>query len=211
MAQMQVASSIGGGNLPGSFVVVDGPRGVGKTSVTRLLGQMLGGSDRRVITKCQPSQNPIGSLLRDGAHDFRGVAMACLVAADRYHLLANEILPAVEAGYTVVCDQYLPSALILQYLDDVPGEYIAQLNSQSVRPDLTILLVGDDKVCRKRAHQPGMYHRLEDRLEGECDAYLAIAELLATIGHRTLVHDIGDDSPEQVAQALLPRVQDQLR
>lgn len=195
---------------PGSFIVVDGPRGVGKTTITRLLGHKLGEAGRSAITKCQPSRSPIGDLLRDEAHDFPGLALACLVAAERYHQLAVEILPALDAGHTVVCDQYLPSALILQYLDEVPGEYIAQLNSQSARPDLTIILLGDDKVCRKRAHQPGIYRRLEERLDGESDAYEAIAELLATIGYRTLVYDIGDDSPEEVAQALLPLVKDQL-
>ncbi len=195
---------------PGGFIAVDGPRGVGKTTITRLLGQKLGDAGRSTITKCQPSRNPIGELLRDGVHDFRGLALACLVAADRYHQLAVEILPALEAGYTVVCDQYLPSALILQYLDEVPGGYIAQLNGPTARPDLTIILLGDDKVCRKRAHQPGICGRLEDRLDGETDAYRAIAELLATVGHRTLVHDIGDDSPEEVAQALLTLIKGQL-
>ncbi|MFI1991788.1 dTMP kinase [Actinoplanes sp. NPDC020271] len=197
-------------NLPGHFIVVDGPRGVGKTTITRLLGQKLGEAGPRTITKCQPSRSPIGNLLRDEEHDFRGLALACLVAADRYHLLATEILPALTSGHTIVCDQYLPSALILQYLDEVPGEYIARLNGQSARPDLTIILLGDDKVCRRRAHQPGVYRRLAERLDGESDAYQAIAELLATIGYRTLVHDIGDDSPEEVAQTLVPLIKEKL-
>ncbi|MEU6071861.1 hypothetical protein ABZ864_47440 [Streptomyces sp. NPDC047082] len=48
------------------------------------------------------------------------MAMACLVAADRYHHLAQEIRPALQRGNVVLCDRYIASSLVLQVIDGLP-------------------------------------------------------------------------------------------
>ncbi len=47
------------------------------------------------------------------------MALACLVAGDRHHHLASEVLPVLRAGKVVICDRYLPSSLVLQCIDGI--------------------------------------------------------------------------------------------
>ncbi|HET9081520.1 MAG TPA: hypothetical protein VFO01_13555 [Trebonia sp.] len=55
-------------------------------------------------------------------------ALACLVAADRYHHLAAEIRPRLAAGH-VLCDRYLASTLVLQGRDGLPQSWLLALTS----------------------------------------------------------------------------------
>ena len=61
------------------------------------------------------------------------MALACLVAGDRHHHLATEILPALHAGKVVICDRYLPSSLVLQAIDGIEPDTIWCLNA-GLRP-----------------------------------------------------------------------------
>lgn len=191
---------------PGRFIVIDGPSGVGKSTVTTLLAGRLSAAGRDVLTTSEPSNGPIGELARGGTHDYQGLALACLVAADRYHHLATQVRPALAQGRIVVCDRYVPSSLVLQHLDGVPDTFLWQLNASADRPDLTILLVGEDEACRRRARQRGTYSRFHEGLHGEGAAYRRIAGSLSDQGYRTQVHDIGDAAAEQVADAVFGAV-----
>ncbi|MEU4244231.1 dTMP kinase [Actinoplanes sp. NPDC026619] len=186
--------------------MVDGPSGVGKSTVTTLLAQRFCAAGHDVLATSEPSAGPIGELARGGTHDYQGLTLACLVAADRYHHLAAEVRPALAAGRVVVSDRYVPSSLVLQHLDGVPDPFIWHLNALADKPDLTVLLVGDHEVCRRRAQQRGTYSRFHESLDGEVDAYRRIAASLREQGYRTHVHDIGDESAERVADALFAMV-----
>ena len=191
---------------PGRFIVIDGPSGVGKSTITTLLAQSLSEAGHDVLTTTEPSQGPIGELARGGTHDYQGLTLACLVAADRYHHLAEQVRPALAQGRVVVCDRYVPSSLVLQHLDGVPDTFIWQLNACADKPDLTILLVGEDEICQRRAEQRGTYSRFHVGLDGEGAAYRRIAGSLRDQGYRTQVHDIGSASAEQVADAVFAAV-----
>jgi len=72
------------------FVVVDGPCGVGKTTVTHALAQQLAAAGLPVLTTKEPTTSALGNLARFGTDDYQGITLACLVAADRYrHLDRN--------------------------------------------------------------------------------------------------------------------------
>lgn len=190
----------------GLFVVLDGPSGVGKSTVARLLTERLTAAGHRCVATKEPSAGPIGELARSGTHRFNGLTLACLVAADRYHHLATEIRPALAAGYVVVCDRYLPSSLVLQRLDGVSAADVWSLNAHVEPPDLTIILSGDPQMCGRHAAQRGTYSRFHGGLAGEADAYRDVASVLALAGYPTITHAIGQDSPERVANALTERV-----
>ncbi len=106
--------------LPGIFVTIDGPGGVGKSTVVRLIAEAL--ADRAVpmhITT-EPGRTPLGELIRHGTYTYRGMALACLVAGNRHHHMSAEVLPALQEGRVVLCDRYLPSSLVLQGLMGSP-------------------------------------------------------------------------------------------
>ncbi len=50
----------------------------------------------------EPSRTALGEQIRAGTDTDRGMALACLVAGDRHHHLAAEILPDLRAGKVVV-------------------------------------------------------------------------------------------------------------
>lgn len=190
----------------GSFIVIDGPSGIGKSTITNLLAHVLSAHGCPVLATKEPTATPLGSVARFGTDDYRGLTLACLVAADRYQHLEQEIRPALEAGQTVVCDRYLASSLVLQGLDGVPADFVWQLNQHADRPDLCVILTGGAACARDRAERRGLYSRFH---RGGYQAGLAEAALYATAaaelmehGIEVLTHDVGSQTPDKVAEAL---------
>ncbi|MFJ5545890.1 dTMP kinase, partial [Micromonospora chalcea] len=124
--------------MTGLFVVVDGPSGVGKTTASALLVRLLAQEGWPVHPTKEPSNSVLGRTARHGTDEYRGLTLACLVAADRYHHLETEVRPALKAGKVVVCDRYLPTSLVLQRLDGVEPDFIWRLNRHADRPDLIL-------------------------------------------------------------------------
>jgi dTMP kinase len=188
--------------MTGFFVVIDGPSGIGKTTVVQLLARRLADSGHCIVVTREPSPGPIGALARSGTQQFRGVALACLVTADRYHHIETEIRPALAAGNIVICDRYLPSSLVLQHLDGVPDELIWKLNAEIERPDLTILLDGDPSSSQGRAANRGTYSRFHGGLPGEAERYRALVDILNAANHPARSYDIGEQGADDIAEAL---------
>jgi hypothetical protein len=78
----------------GLFVTIDGPSGVGKTTVCALIKHKLESHDLQVVLTATPSSSKIGQLARHGTYDFHGTALTCLVAADRYHHERTTVRPS---------------------------------------------------------------------------------------------------------------------
>lgn len=149
------------GRLAGRLITLDGPGGVGKSTAVRLVVDTLTEAGLPVHATSQPSRAPLGELARHGTDTYRGMALACLCAADRHHQLATEILPALREGKVVVCDRYVASSLVLQGLDGLPAEVVWQLNHGVYRPDLSIVLTGDPQVINARLRARGGHSRFE--------------------------------------------------
>ncbi len=201
----------------GFFVAIDGPSGIGKSTLTGLLADRLTAHGCSVVATKEPTATPLGSLARFGTDDYHGLTLACLVAADRYQHLENEIRPALQAGRLVLCDRYLPSSLVLQRLDGVAPEFVWQLNQHADRPDLCVILSGDVSCARERAETRGLYSRFHRGGQvvsrAEAALYATAATELAKHGFAVLTHDIGTQTPgeaaETLATAVLARLEDQ--
>mgnify|MGYP004537113241 CR=1 FL=1 len=145
----------------GKLIAVDGPNGAGKTTIIQELKKEL---EKRRIEACftkEPTDNELGCFVREYAERFDGISVACLVAADRYQHLRDEIVPQLEKGKIVITDRYVLSSLILQRMDEVSEEFILALNNEIVQPDLQIAVFADRDVIQNRLKERSCLTRFE--------------------------------------------------
>jgi len=140
------------------FIVLEGIDGSGTTTQLLRLTQRLRGRGRDVLPTREPSDGPVGRLLRaillgeHGLVDDR--AMALLFAADRRDHLAREIDPALTAGMDVVSDRYVLSSLAYQSLE-ADRAWVEILAEKIRKPDLTLVLDVPVAVAAERRRHAG--------------------------------------------------------
>lgn len=182
--------------FPGTLVTFEGPGGVGKTTITELVADLLTADGVAVHATVQPSRTPLGELARHGTDTYRDMTLACLCAADRHHQLTTEILPALAEGKVVLCDRYVASSLVLQGLDDIPLDVVWALNHGVYRPDLVCALTALPADVERRLRARGGHSRFE-RADGisfrETHGYLAATTFLHDQGWPVQVVDCADD------------------
>jgi dTMP kinase len=200
----------------GVFIALEGIDGSGTTTHADRLVTALRRSGLCVELTCEPSQGPIGQLLRKllGAVEdrppLRWSTLALLFAADRAHHVEATILPALQRGCWVVSDRYVLSSLVYQSTSAADDEgalaWIVALNSRVLRPDLTVVLDVSPEVAeqrrRSRAGAPDIFDDCgtQQRL---AQAYAGAERLVP--GDR-LVHVDGDDAIERVAERIFSAV-----
>lgn len=173
-------------HLPGFFVVVEGVDGCGSTTHSRLLAKSLRGTGREVVLTCEPTNGPIGGLIRQilqrrmvvhdstGPRGFAWSTMALLFAADRLDHLDSAVMPALRAGSIVVSDRYDLSSLAYQSATAPEAHaaipWIRELNLRARRPDVTVVIdVPADVAAERRRNRGGVEemfenHALQERL-----------------------------------------------
>lgn len=191
--------------LPGILITIDGPGGVGKSTIAQLVAKAL---DDRAVPVCstvEPTRTPLGEHIRAGTETYRGMALACLVAGDRHHHLATEILPALRAGKVVVCDRYLPSSLVLQRLDGLDPEIIWQLNTGAYVPDVAVLLNAEHSAIAERLRARGAHSRFERQpgsSRAESNLYHQAAAQLRSADWPVMALDCTIRRPETIAMTI---------
>lgn len=187
----------------GFFTAIDGPSGVGKTTVTGLTAGQLAACGLPVVATRQPSDSPLGLLARAATHDLRGLPLTYLMAADRHHHYEHVIRPAVDAGSVVVCDRYVATALVLDQIDGADPGFVWSIYRSLGWPDLAVMLAGDPLVSHARARRRGVYSRFHEGglavAEAEASLYERAATMLAGLGYPVEVITVGDQSAEAVA------------
>ncbi|WP_246561668.1 dTMP kinase [Streptomyces roseirectus] len=197
--------------MTGLFVTIDGPGGVGKSTVTTAVAAELRSAGVAVCQTREPSDTPLGRLARQGTETYRGMAMACLIAADRYVHLDEVIRPALAQGTTVVCDRYIASSLVLQVLDGVDRDVVWELNRHADMPDLAVIVNARTEVIEKRLTSRGAHSRYErepGNAARECTAYRETARFLMAAGVRVLQLDASAASPDEIARAVAVAIQE---
>jgi dTMP kinase len=197
------------GTRTGVFVTMDGLGGAGKTTTVAHLCRYLRARGYPVHTTTEPSHGPLGQIARHHTDTYQGHALACLVAAYRYHHLATDIRPNLSAGRLVICDRYVASSYVLQRMDGVPLPVIEALNADADRPDLAVILTADPEITAARITRRGAHTRFEagiDTSRTEVDLYSDTIRRLTTLGYSLLVVDTSRTTPEQVTARIGARI-----
>lgn len=194
------------------FIVLEGIDGSGTTTQLDRLTRHLGERGRRAHATREPSQGPIGRLLREillGGHRMPdgagvdGLAMALMFAADRRDHLTREIEPALAAGADVVSDRYLLSSLAYQ-AQEADRAWVATLARDLRVPDLTLLLDVPVPVAAARRRAAGRPDERYDADEIQTRVATRYREL-AAVTPNTVVLD-ASGTIDQVTAAILAHI-----
>lgn len=171
------------------LVTIDGPNGVGKTTVVDSVARELTEANIDVYVTSEPSRSKIGGFIRELENEFSGITYACLVAADRYNHLNSEIIPAIQQDKVVLSARYVESSLVLQRIDGVDIDFIWRINSKILTPDISVILIASVETLNERLSLRSSYSRFELQAtrQMEIDYYLEAKEFLSEKGYNTMI------------------------
>ena len=162
--------------LKGSFVVLDGPDGAGKSTQVELLAQVVSAGGVAVEVLRDPGGTAIGESIRRILLDADNQEMsvrceALLYMASRAQLYHERIAPALAKGACVICDRWVSSTVAYQAVAGKLGTQavlrMAESGLERTWPDLTVIIdlpseAGLARVgpVRDRMEQkPGEFHQ----------------------------------------------------
>lgn len=151
----------------GVFIAFDGPNGAGKSTLISLVEKTLIMRGYKVYVTSEPTATELGKYVRAFSEKHDGISLACMVTCDRYEHLKNEIIPMLEEGCIVITDRYVLSSLILQGMDGVDADFIMDINSEIIKPDLQIAVFADEKTLQKRLGDREILTRFEKDNQSE--------------------------------------------
>jgi len=189
----------------GLFITIDGPNGVGKSSIIGRLSELLTAMGPTVYLTKEPTNSNLGQFIRDAEEEYLGMSLAYLIAADRTHHIEHEIEPAIKRGEIVISDRYICSSLALQRLDGLNLDFIWSLNRNFLIPDLTIILTAQPEVLHKRLverRRMSRFEKTKSRSE-ELQYFLDAYHFLKKQGHNVLMIENGNISLEDNARNIL--------
>lgn len=157
----------------GRFIVFEGIDGSGKSTQIKKITQRLDALGYPVYSTFEPTDGPIGSLIRQMlsgkvATDQRTIAS--LFAADRTdHLLNKEngIRQKVDQGKIVLCDRYYFSSYAYhsQYMDMEWVIHLNSLNTEILKPDVTLFIDVDPALCLERIKNSRASFEMYEKIE----------------------------------------------
>lgn len=197
----------------GKFIVLEGLDGAGTSTQQVLLVDWLMRLGQPVEATHEPTNGPIGSVIRqvlDGRLNVTPKVLAMMFATDRLDHITNPvngIEVALSDGRWVVCDRYVFSSLAYQSADGIDAESIISLNRWAIDPDLTIFVDTDPVVCmdriRTRSGYDELYHK-EAALVASLDAYQRIIATHKLTG--TILTVDGNNKVEDVADEIRTKI-----
>jgi dTMP kinase len=195
------------------YIALEGAEGSGKSTQAALLAEALGA----VLTQ-ETGGTQIGRRLRQLLHDndvteLDARAEALIVAADRAQHLAEVVLPALEAGRTVVSDRSVYSTLAYQgYGRGLDLDELRRINEWAtggVWPSLVVYIEADPRVVADRltTRHLDRFERAGDDFHGRVlDGY----RRLAAADPERWVLITADGDKDAIAAAVLTEVRHRL-
>lgn len=177
-------------NAPGFFLVLEGPEGSGKSTLSRALAERLRARGQEPVLVREPGGTPVAEALRAELLDREHRAWTpeqelLYVTTARADVVAHVTRPALAAGRIVLCDRFDLSTLAYQVAGRGVDEELARrciaAATGGLRPDLTLVLDVTPEVGLARQRAAG---KQLDRLDRESPAFHArvAARYLAEAG-----------------------------
>ena len=187
------------------FVAIDGPNGVGKTTIVSKLAAELRSRGSDVVTLRQPSDSELGRFARSAESRMGSLSLAILVVADRLLQVSTHIEPALDEGRVVLCDRHIASTLVLQRVDGMDLPSLWEMNADVLVPDLQVILLASPEVLRARLDARGRSSRFEqsEGIEGrEVRYYGEASDWLRSKGLSVITADTDRQSVDQTVATL---------
>lgn len=155
------------------WIVIEGLDGAGKTSAIATIQGVFDEQHLPYKTFREPGGTPLGeairSLFKAQLQPILPLSEVLLMYAARLELLQQEVFPALDAGISVILDRHELSTFAYQAGGrGVAVEQIRQISQvcmPSRKPDLTLYLAVEPKVCLARAARRGDLDAIESQGE----------------------------------------------
>jgi len=149
----------------GTFIVIDGPDAAGTTLHSRLLAERLGKEGKDVLLTTEPTDGPVGRWIRALLKEktVSSSTLQLLFTADRAWHVEQVILPALQAGKTVVSDRYTFSTVAYGMALGLDGPWLEDVNRNFPKPDTVIFTLPPLAVCLERLGRREQHDFLESR------------------------------------------------
>jgi dTMP kinase len=130
------------GPFSGKLIVVEGNDSVGRTTHIQMLRTWLESRGHAVIDTGMTRSALAGQGIRDAkeGHTLGRLTMHLFYATDFADRLENEMLPALRAGFIVLTDRYIYSAIARAVVRGADPAWVRKLYGFAVVPDAVFLL-----------------------------------------------------------------------
>jgi len=143
------------GGYPGKLIAIEGTDGVGRSTQIRLLREWLEVKGYGVIetgwTRSELMQPTIE--LAKSSNTLNKLTFVLLYATDFADRLEKEIIPALKAGFVVLSDRYIFTALARAGVRGVDRQWLRNLYGFAIAPHLVFYLNVDVKTLIGRVLQ----------------------------------------------------------
>lgn len=153
-----------------SFIVIEGPGGVGKTTLINNLAGALRSQGVDVEVLSDPGSTPLGLHLRSymKSSDRPAETPRCeimLFNAAKESMYHQRVLPALAAGKVVLCDRYTPSTWVYQCMLSQGGYKHAELMAATLPPEPDGYILLEAKASALQSRRQGRADAEDDRYE----------------------------------------------
>jgi dTMP kinase len=130
------------GPLSGSLIVIEGTDGVGRSTQIEQLIPWLEVQGYAVANTGWTRSPLLSETINEAkaGHELTVTTFSLLYAADFADRLENEIIPALRAGFIVVCDRYMYTAFARDAAMGADREWTRELFGFALVPDLVLYL-----------------------------------------------------------------------
>src|SRR6059036_50759 len=146
-------------DYPGKLIAIEGTDGVGRTTQIQLLREWLEVKGHGVVETGwtrSPLMQPTIELAKS-SNTLNKLTFVLLYACDFADRLEKEIIPALKAGFIVLADRYIYTALARAGVRGVDSQWIRRVYGFAIAPHLVFYLkIEVDALARRVLEATGM-------------------------------------------------------